>query len=159
MAERMRESIVEKAPFVDLVVGPDAYRRLPEMIDTAFDNEPHDFQVDVKLDKREMYSNVQVDRVPGVSGWISIQCGCDKFCSFCIVPFVRGRSARCIEEVVSQAREMAAQGSRVTPRSNGVELLRARIRLRRFARMVHEVEGIERIRYTSPYPNDFSTAF
>ena len=91
MAERMRDNIVEKAPFVDLVIGPDAYRRLPDMVDSAFSDEATDFQVDVRLDKREMYSDVQVDRVPGVSGWISIQRGCDKFCSFCIVPFVRGR--------------------------------------------------------------------
>ena len=69
---------------------PDAYRRLPDMIDSAFADEDSDFQVDVRLDKRETYSNVQIDRVPGVSGWISVQRGCDKFC-ICIVPFVRGR--------------------------------------------------------------------
>ena len=111
MAERMRDNIVEKAPFVDLVIGPDAYRRLPDMVDSAFSDEATDFQVDVRLDKREMYSDVQVDRVPGVSGWISIQRGCDKFCSFCIVPFVRGRErSMSPDEVVAQATEMAEQG-------------------------------------------------
>ncbi|MGB0647765.1 MAG: tRNA (N6-isopentenyl adenosine(37)-C2)-methylthiotransferase MiaB [Bradymonadia bacterium] len=159
MAERMRDNIVEKAPFVDLVIGPDAYRRLPDMVDSAFSDEVSDFQVDVRLDKREMYSDVQVDRVPGVSGWISIQRGCDKFCSFCIVPFVRGRErSMSPEEVVAQATEMAAQGfSEVTLLGQTVSSYYERgYDFSDLLRSVHEVEGIKRIRYTSPYPNDFS---
>lgn len=159
MAERMRENIIEKAPFVDLVVGPDAYRRLPDMIDSAFSGEAGDFQVDVRLDKREMYAHVQVDRVPGVSGWISVQRGCDKFCSFCIVPFVRGRERSLSpDEVVAQAQEMAEKGFKE------VSLLGQTVSsyyekgydFSDLLSQVHAVEGIERIRYTSPYPNDFS---
>ena len=159
MAERMRDNIVEKAPFVDLVIGPDAYRRLPDMVDSAFSDEATDFQVDVRLDKREMYSDVQVDRVPGVSGWISIQRGCDKFCSFCIVPFVRGRErSMSPDEVVAQATEMAEQGfSEVTLLGQTVSSYYERgFDFADLLRSVHEVDGIKRIRYTSPYPNDFS---
>lgn len=158
MAERMRESIAERAPHVDLVIGPDAYRRLPDLIDAAA-AEDADLQVDVRLDRRETYHDVVVDRAAGVSGWISVQRGCDKFCTFCIVPFVRGRERSLgPDEVVSQARAMATAGFReVTLLGQTVssyyeqghdfaDLLRA----------VHAVEAISRIRYTSPYPNDFS---
>ncbi len=159
MAERMRENIIEKAPFVDLVIGPDAYRRLPDMIDSAMSGETTDFQVDVRLDKSEMYGNVQVDRVPGVSGWISVQRGCDKFCSFCIVPFVRGRERSLApSEVVQQAAEMAEQGFReVTLLGQTVSSYYEQgFDFADLLRQVHEVDGLERIRYTSPYPNDFS---
>lgn len=158
MAERMRETIVERAPHVDLIIGPDAYRRLPQLIDAA-DAPEADLQVDVRLDKRETYRDVQVDRVPGVSGWISIQRGCDKFCTFCIVPFVRGRErSMAPEEVVEQAREMAADGFReVTLLGQTVSSYYERGHdFADLLRMVHGVDGLHRVRYTSPYPNDFS---
>lgn len=167
MAERMREKIIERTPFVDLVVGPDAYRRLPLMVDALVDRgddaDSHlkkiDPMIDVRLDKKEMYERVEVDRVPGVSGWISIQRGCDKFCSFCIVPFVRGRERSLSpEEVVEQTKEMANQGFReVTLLGQTVSSYYERgCDFADLLSMVHEVEDIQRIRFTSPYPNDFS---
>ena len=184
MAERMREKLVERTPYVDLVVGPDAYRRLPQLVDELVQrgdeasmspaellaqdsdspkpqrkiNNPNP-SIDIRLDKSEMYERVEVDRVPGVSGWISIQRGCDKFCSFCIVPFVRGRERSLSpEEVVAQAKEMAAQGFReVTLLGQTVSSYYERgCDFADLLSMVHEVEGIERIRFTSPYPNDFT---
>lgn len=184
MAERMREKLTERTPYVDLVIGPDAYRRLPELVDalvkrgddaeqSADDvlaqegqsprpqlklNNPNP-SIDVRLDKTEMYERVEVDRVPGVSGWISIQRGCDKFCSFCIVPFVRGRERSLSPaEVVEQAKEMAAQGFReVTLLGQTVSSYYEKgCDFADLLSMVHEVEGIERIRFTSPYPNDFT---
>lgn len=158
MAERLRESLVERAPHVDLVIGPDAYRRLPQLIDAA-DDPAADVQVDVRLDKRETYRDVHVDRVPGVSGWISIQRGCDKFCTFCIVPFVRGRErSMAPAEVVEQARGMASDGFReVTLLGQTVSSYYERGHdFADLLRLVHDVEGLHRIRYTSPYPNDFS---
>lgn len=166
MAERMREKLVERTPFVDLVVGPDAYRRLPELVneriqgdDAEVNKKKVDSLIDVRLDKREMYEKVEVDRVPGVSGWVSIQRGCDKFCSFCIVPFVRGRERSLSpHEVVEQARDMAQQGFReVTLLGQTVSSYYEKgCDFADLLSMVHEVEGIERIRFTSPYPNDFS---
>lgn len=167
MAERMREQLLERTPYVDLVIGPDAYRRLPELVgklthrgDDA-DEEPTkvDPIIDVRLDRSEMYSQAQVDRVPGVSGWISIQRGCDKFCTFCIVPFVRGRERSLApEEVVAQAKEMAAEGFReVTLLGQTVSSYYERgCDFADLLSMVHEVEGIERVRFTSPYPTDFT---
>ena len=105
MAERMREQLVARASHVDVIMGPDAYRRLPEILERARNDEGNDFQIDVKLDRDEMYQQAQVDRVPGVSGWISVQRGCDKFCTFCIVPFVRGRERSLApDDVADQAR-------------------------------------------------------
>jgi len=167
MAERMREQLLERTPFVDLVVGPDAYRRLPELVgklthrgdDATLEPVKVDPIVDVRLDRSEMYSQAQVDRVPGVSGWISIQRGCDKFCTFCIVPFVRGRERSLSpEEVVAQAKEMASEGFReVTLLGQTVSSYYERgCDFADLLSMVHEVDGIERIRFTSPYPTDFT---
>ncbi|MCA9559862.1 MAG: tRNA (N6-isopentenyl adenosine(37)-C2)-methylthiotransferase MiaB [Myxococcales bacterium] len=159
MAERMRGQIVERAPYVDLVIGPDAYRRLPDLVDAAQDEDRADALIDVRLDKRETYADAEIDRVPGVSGWITVQRGCDKFCTFCIVPFVRGRERSLPpDEVVAQARAMAAEGFReVTLLGQTVSSYYERGH--DFADLlsaVHDVEGLHRIRYTSPYPNDFS---
>jgi len=184
MAERMREKLTERTPYVDLVVGPDAYRRLPDLVDELIQrgdtaelspqdrlaleghtpkpkrklNNPNP-SIDVRLDKSEMYERAEVDRIPGVSGWISIQRGCDKFCSFCIVPFVRGRERSLSPaEVVEQAKEMAKQGFReVTLLGQTVSSYYEKgCDFADLLSMVHEVEGIERIRFTSPYPNDFT---
>lgn len=159
MAERMRGGIAERAPHVDLVIGPDAYRRLPDLIEQSDGPDEPDTLIDVRLDRRETYEDVEVDRVPGVSGWITIQRGCDKFCTFCIVPFVRGRERSLApEEVVRQAREMAGQGFReVTLLGQTVSSYYERgCDFADLLRMVHDIEGIARIRFTSPYPNDFS---
>jgi hypothetical protein len=84
---------------------------LPDLLTRARDEEERDPLIDVRLDREEKYQGVAVDRVPGVSGWITVVRGCDKFCSFCIVPFVRGRERSLPpEEVVSEARQMASEG-------------------------------------------------
>ncbi len=159
MAERMRDDLTARAPYVDLVVGPDAYRRLPDLLTRARDEEERDPLIDVRLDREEKYQGVAVDRVPGVSGWITVVRGCDKFCSFCIVPFVRGRERSLPpEEVVSEARQMASEGFKeVTLLGQTVSSYYERgTDFADLLRLVHAVDGIERVRFTSPYPNDFS---
>jgi tRNA-2-methylthio-N6-dimethylallyladenosine synthase len=159
MAERMRDALVQRAPYVDLVVGPDAYRRLPDLLSRARDEDDHDPLIDVRLDRDEKYQGVQVDRLPGISGWITVVRGCDKFCSFCIVPFVRGRERSLPpDEVVAEARQMATDGFKeVTLLGQTVSSYYERgTDFADLLALVHEVDGIERIRFTSPYPNDFS---
>ena len=159
MAERMREDLLERAPFVDLVIGPDAYRRLPELLAARQGAERLDPMVDVQLDREELYQGLEVDRVPGVSGWIVVQRGCDKFCTFCIVPFVRGRERSLApDEIAATAADMVRDGFReVTLLGQTVSSYYERgFDFADLLRAVHAVEGIERIRYTSPYPNDFS---
>jgi tRNA-2-methylthio-N6-dimethylallyladenosine synthase len=159
MAERMRERLVEKAPYVDLVIGPDSYRRLPELIEAVsqFGADPI---VDVRLDKAETYEGVEPDRAEGVKGWISIQRGCDKFCTFCVVPFTRGRERGIApEEVLRQARSLAEAGYReVTLLGQTVNSYRYDdVDFADLLQLVAQIDGIERIRFTSPYPVDFSS--
>src|SRR5205085_370453 len=97
MAQNLRDRVLSSAPLLDFVVGPDSYRRLPAMLS----GDPF---VDVRLDREETYADVAPERAAGVRAWITIMRGCDKFCTFCIVPYVRGRersvpAAAVIEQV------------------------------------------------------------
>ncbi|MFP4598727.1 MAG: tRNA (N6-isopentenyl adenosine(37)-C2)-methylthiotransferase MiaB [Persicimonas sp.] len=158
MAEHLRDKITDQAPYVDLVIGPDAYRRLPELLDAAM-GEAHDPVIDVTLDKSEVYEGLTPKRTAGISGWVTVQRGCDKFCSFCIVPFVRGRERGVPpQDILRQCRDLAERGYKE------VTLLGQTVNSYRhqdtdFADLLEQIvpiEGIERIRYTSPYPTDFT---
>jgi tRNA-2-methylthio-N6-dimethylallyladenosine synthase len=87
MAQHLRASLTERAPFVDLLVGPDGYRRLPELLRSSA-ADPH---VALRLDPDETYADLPVAREPGVRAWVTVMRGCDRFCTFCVVPYVRGR--------------------------------------------------------------------
>lgn len=158
MAEHLKDFIVERAPYVDLVVGPDAYRRLPELV-TKHRGEAADPTVDIKLDKQEVYDGYTPVRTEGTNAWISVQRGCDKFCTFCIVPFTRGRERGVPpREILRQAREVAERGY------TEITLLGQTVNSYRydgsdFADLLTAlvgVDGIKRIRFTSPYPTDFT---
>ena len=158
MANHLKDAIVDRAPYVDLVIGPDAYRRLPALIELAQEAES-DPLVDVRLDRRENYEGLEIDRKPGINGWITVQRGCDKFCTFCVVPFTRGRERGVpAHDIVRQARECAEAGYRE------ITLLGQTVNSYRwedhdFADLLTDlvdVDGIERIRFTSPYPTDFT---
>ncbi len=158
MAERLREDIADRAPYVDIIVGPDAYRRLPDLLAEAQEVE-NDPVVDVKLDKQETYKGLSPDRKPGVSGWVTVQRGCDKFCTFCIVPFVRGRERGVApDEVLRQCRDLGERGYReVTLLGQTVNSYRhEETDFADLLEMIVDVDGIERIRFTSPYPTDFT---
>jgi tRNA-2-methylthio-N6-dimethylallyladenosine synthase len=162
MAEHLKGAIQKQAPYVDLVVGPDGYRRLLEHVDRARGGEAIE---DTRLDRFETYEGLDPARAGsgaaagGVTGHITIQRGCDKFCTFCVVPYTRGRERGTPpREVLRQARAMAAAGYKE------VQLLGQTVNSYRheevgFAellRTVATIEGIERIRFMSPYPLDFS---
>jgi tRNA-2-methylthio-N6-dimethylallyladenosine synthase len=158
MAEHLKEKIEERAPFVDLVVGPDGYRRLLDHVARA---EAHERVRDTALDRHETYEGLDPSRemTGGVTGHISIQRGCDKFCTFCVVPYTRGRERGTPpREILRQARAMAAAGYKE------VQLLGQTVSSYRWEdvgfadllRAVAEVPGLERVRFTSPYPRDFS---
>ncbi len=159
MANHLKESITKRAPYVDLVVGPDAYRRLPGLLVDA-QNEEVDPLIDVKLDKREVYDGLKPVRTPGISAWISVQRGCDKFCTFCVVPFTRGRERGVPpEDILAQCHDIAERGykevtllgqtvnSYVWEDWDFADLLAA----------IAKIDGLDRIRFTSPYPTDFKT--
>src|SRR5581483_2199312 len=155
MAQHLRERLRERAPYIDVLVGPDGYRRLPELL-RAGDADPH---VALRLDPSETYADLPVAREGGVRAWITAMRGCDRFCSFCIVPYVRGRERSLPgPALVAQVERLAGAGVRevvflgqtVNAYHNGTwdfaELLRR----------TAEVSGIVRIRFTSPHPSDMS---
>jgi tRNA-2-methylthio-N6-dimethylallyladenosine synthase len=156
MAEHLKEAIPQRAPYVDLVVGPDGYRRLLDHVERARAGET---VLDTVLDRHETYEGLDPSLAGAPIGHITIQRGCDKFCTFCVVPYTRGRERGVPpREILRQARAMAAAGTKE------VQLLGQTVNSYRheeagFAellRAVAEVDGIERIRFTSPYPLDFS---
>jgi len=162
MAEHLRDELHARAPYVDLVVGPDSYRRLVEHIERAAAGE---LVQDTALDAHETYEGLDPARTMtgGVTGHVAIQRGCDRFCTFCVVPFTRGRErATAPDEILRQVRDLAASGFRE------VQLLGQTVNSYRYEsegrvtgfadilRQVAAVEGIERIRFVSPYPLGFS---
>ena len=84
----MKTKLIDAAPYVDFVLGPDAYRNLPMAINSVTTGDPF---LGLKLDRGEDYADIAPIRKEGVRAWLTIQRGCDKMCTFCIVPFVRGR--------------------------------------------------------------------
>jgi len=108
MAERLRKDLVEDKKAVDLVVGPDEYRRLPEYIDIALNG---DKGIGVKLSRTETYDDIEPHREDGLSAWISVMRGCDKFCTFCVVPFTRGRErSRSLNSIITELENLSVRG-------------------------------------------------
>jgi tRNA-2-methylthio-N6-dimethylallyladenosine synthase len=155
MAQHLKSRLLEKVPAVDLVVGPDGYRDLPTLLDQARD-EP---TLAVRLSRVETYGDLPPARADGVRAWVSIMRGCDKFCTFCIVPYVRGRERSLpIDEVVRQVEHAAAEGFKeVVFLGQTVNAYRdAETDFADLLRRANSVAGLERIRFTSPHPSDFT---
>jgi len=157
MAQHHRAALTARVPALDLVVGPDAYRRLPEIL-AAAGGDPGAPVVDVRLDAGETYGDLAPARAEGsVRAWITVMRGCDKFCAFCVVPYVRGRERSLPAEVVlADVRRAAAAGTReVVFLGQTVNAYRdGRVDFAALLRRAAEVEGIDRIRFTSPHPAD-----
>jgi tRNA-2-methylthio-N6-dimethylallyladenosine synthase len=156
MAQRLGPTLLEKARHVSLVVGPDGYRALPTLLDGARSGERI---TATSFDLEEHYEDFTPRRFDNVKAWIPVQRGCDYRCTYCIVPYTRGSErSRALADVVREAEQVVADamsevvllGQTVNSYNDGThdfgDLLRA----------VGAVEGIRRIRFTSPHPNDFS---
>jgi len=157
MAEHLRDKVSERAPHISLVVGPDAYRGIAALVDRARAGAQ---VLDITLDKAEVYEGL--DGVPqddGVSGQVVIQRGCDKFCTFCVVPFTRGRERGAPpREILRAVRVLAERGYKeVVLLGQTVNSYRWEdVTFAALLRAIAEVPGIARIRFTSPYPVDFT---
>lgn len=156
MAERLRDDLIEKQKMVDLVVGPDEYRRIPEFIDYAVSGEKG---IGVKLSRTETYEDIEPYREEGLSAWISVMRGCDKFCTYCVVPFTRGRERSSkLESIVEEVRRLSVRGFRE------VTLLGQNVNSysddgNDFADLLvacAEVDKNLRIRFTTSHPQDLS---
>jgi tRNA-2-methylthio-N6-dimethylallyladenosine synthase len=156
MAQRLGERLLRQAPHVDFVVGPDGYRALPHLVRRAQTGER---PAETAFVATEHYEDIVPVRRTAASAWITVQRGCDYRCTFCIVPTTRGpERSRRLSDVVREAGQLAAAGvTEVTLLGQTVnsyhdgehdfaDLLRA----------VGAVDGIRRVRFTSPHPNDFS---
>jgi len=160
MAERMREDLLEKKKLVDLVVGPDAYRNLPQLLDEV---EGGQKAVNVLLSREETYAEIEPVRLNsnGVTAFISIMRGCDNMCAFCVVPFTRGRErSRDPHTIVAEARHLVDQGYReVTLLGQNVDSYTWKPDGTDFAdllAMTAEVSPRLRIRYSTSHPKDMT---
>jgi len=155
MAKHLSERLLDRVPYVDLILGPDSYRDLAQMVQEAR-GEP---ALDVKLGRTETYVGLDPARSDGVNAWITVMRGCDKFCTFCIVPYVRGRERSvAAEEIVRQAEVAAQEGfQEVTLLGQTVNsYYDGEMDFADLLEQVARVEGIRRIRFTSPHPSDFT---
>ena len=176
MAQRMGDGLLQKAPYVDLVMGPDGYRNLPEALQVAGSNSGQSVSPQLRLvplqgpkktrtrglavldlDPAENYEGLELRRTSPVSAWIPIQRGCNHRCTFCIVPFVRGpEKNRDPTAVLDEIRGVAQDGiTEVTLLGQTVNSYRARDwDFPRLLEAVARTPGIRRVRFTSPHPND-----
>lgn len=158
MAERMRDELVETKQIVDLVVGPDEYRKLPELVQRAHTGEKG---IAVKLSRVEMYDDIEPVRTDGISAWITIMRGCDKFCTFCVVPFTRGRErSRAAHLIVDEAKRLRDAGFKeITLLGQNVNSYLDETTQHDFADLLRETARAVpnmRIRYTTSHPYDMS---
>ena len=156
MAQRLGPALLARVPKVDLVVGPDAYRHLGALIGNAALGQR---AADVDFREWEHYEDVPAVREPGPTQFITVQRGCDYRCTFCIVPYTRGKErSRSLEDVVAETRELAATGAtEVTLLGQTVNSWRhGQHDFADLLRAVGAVDGVRRLRFTSPYPTDFT---
>lgn len=157
MAERLRTKLLEKE-LVDLVVGPDEYRRMPELVTAAMGGERG---IAVKLSKVETYDDIEPFRTEGISAWISIMRGCDKFCTFCVVPFTRGRErSRSLPLITDELLRLQDAGFKeVTLLGQNVDSYLDESTGADFADLlIASAKAVPsmRIRYTTSHPQDMS---
>jgi tRNA-2-methylthio-N6-dimethylallyladenosine synthase len=162
VASQEGAAIVARAPYVDLVFGPQTLHRLPRLIEARRrSGEP---QVDISFPEMEKFDSLPPARVDGPSAFVSIMEGCSKYCSFCVVPYTRGEeTSRPFEDVLAEIAELADQGVReVTLLGQNVNAYRGRMpdgEIADFALMlgyIAELPGIGRIRYTTSHPKEFT---
>ncbi len=180
MAQRLGPTLLEKAPYVELVMGPDAYRQLPQVLNNLRPQDatsppsarrslpvitgkasrvPNHGVALLDFEPEENYEGIRVERTSGVSAWVPVQRGCNYRCTYCIVPYTRGpEKNRDPLHLLAEVREVAEQG---IPE---VVLLGQTVNsyehgdwnFSRLLREVARVDGIRRVRFTSPHPNDFT---
>jgi tRNA-2-methylthio-N6-dimethylallyladenosine synthase len=163
VASQEGERIVERAPYVDLVFGPQTLHRLPQMIDAR--RAQGRAQVDISFPEIEKFDHLPPARAEGATAFVSIMEGCSKYCSYCVVPYTRGEEvSRPLDDVLTEIAALADQGVKeVTLLGQNVNAYRGVMGttadIADFALLldcVHEVPGIQRIRYTTSHPNEFS---
>ncbi|TLY36783.1 MAG: tRNA (N6-isopentenyl adenosine(37)-C2)-methylthiotransferase MiaB [Nitrospirae bacterium] len=155
MAQNLKTDLMGKDSLIDVLAGPDSYRALPDLLEQAAAGKK---ALAVDLSEYETYVDIAPDRVAGVAAWVAVMRGCDNFCTFCVVPYTRGRErSRTLPDVVREIEAAAESGCKQ------VTLLGQNVNSYHdgtsdFADLLcaaASVSGIERVRFTSPHPKDF----
>jgi len=161
VASQEGDAIVARAPYVDVVFGPQTLHRLPELL--ARRRASGRPQVDISFPEIEKFDRLPPARAEGAAAYVSIMEGCSKYCSFCVVPYTRGPEiSRPFDDVIAEIAALAAQGVKeVTLLGQNVNAWRGEIEgaaqdFAELLRYVSEIEGIERIRYTTSHPREFT---
>lgn len=161
VASQEGDNIIQRAPYVDVVFGPQTLHRLPEMIK----NRQHsgNSQVDISFPEIEKFDHLPPPRVDGASAFLSIMEGCSKYCSFCVVPYTRGEEvSRPFEDILTEAIQLTAQGVKeITLLGQNVNAYRAQYEdveadLAMLIETIAEIPEIARIRFTTSHPNEMS---
>ncbi len=164
MAQNLKEELTDKQPLVDVLVGPDGYRQLPGLLLNALNAGEEGLTrrgLAVDLSEYETYDDILPERDSGINAWIAIMRGCDNFCSFCVVPYTRGRERSRDAEGVLREVEASVQNGHTQITLLGQNVNSYRHGDWDFARLilaVAEVPGVQRVRFTSPHPKDFPSA-
>jgi tRNA-2-methylthio-N6-dimethylallyladenosine synthase len=159
VAQAEGEQIMIRQPAVDLVVGPQAYHQLPELI--ARTHRARGERLAADFAAEEKFDALPAARSPtGVTAFLTVQEGCDKFCTFCVVPYTRGGEwSRPVEAILAEARDLAAKGVReVTLLGQNVNAYSGDGGLAGLARQLARIDGLDRIRYTTSHPADMDEA-
>ena len=163
VASQEGEAIIARAPYVDVVFGPQTLHRLPELLNQrAALKKP---QVDISFPEIEKFDHLPPARVDGASAFVSIMEGCSKYCSYCVVPYTRGEEInRPLDDVLTEVAGLVAQGVKeITLLGQNVNAYRGSMghtaEIADFALLIEyiaEIPGVERIRYTTSHPNEFT---
>ena len=162
VASQEGEGIIKRAPFVDVVFGPQTLHRLPELLDSA--TKKKDSVVDISFPEIEKFDRLPEPRAEGPTAFVSVMEGCSKYCSFCVVPYTRGEEiSRPFDDVIAEVATLAEQGVReVNLLGQNVNAYRGPMHDGQIADLatliyyVAEIEGIDRIRFTTSHPVEFT---
>lgn len=160
MAQKEGEKLIKRAPHIDFVLGTNKIQQVVATVQ-ALENEEARHIVDTAINEAEMPENMAINRKTALSAWIPIMYGCNNFCTYCIVPYVRGRErSRLPEDIIAEIKEVVAQGFKeVTLLGQNVNSYGKDHKKATFAEllaMVDDIEGIERVRYMTSHPKDLS---
>ena len=160
VASQEGSAITDRAPYVDMVFGPQTLHRLPEMIDTARERQKP--VVDISFPEIEKFDRLPTPQASGVSAYVTIMEGCSKYCSFCVVPYTRGPEvSRSVSDVMREVVNLSRQGVReINLLGQNVNAYRgdldgALVDLAELIHYVAQIDGIERIRFTTSHPIEF----
>ena len=157
MAQHLKDDILDSKPYVDIILGPDSYRKLPKLLERNKVDKKN--IVDTQLSRYEVYNNFFPSRNEGINAWVSIMRGCDKFCTFCIVPFTRGRErSRSPKNIIDEVKKAVDEGFvEITLLGQNVNSYKYdNYSFDYLLKNIAEINGVQRLRYTSPHPQDMT---